>query len=767
MKLRSLLFLTLFLSANPLHAADIRVLSGEHDGFSRLVVLLPKGTEWFLRQAPGASILEVKDATLRYVLAPVFSYIPKTRITGVEQVSGGANIRIDTADATAVEAFALQSGAVVIDVKDEAPHQSVSSEPEHAPAPPPRRSVPMRQDALAIYWKDIVPKTPDAEPGPNSGFNQSFATDDPRVKKAETELLEQLGRAAAQGLIHVSPPRPAIYDLPVNQIETGKTALPPEEDEYITAGDHLALHAETSMDRDWRSRENRVEISDQGFRCASDRDFDIAAWRGGDTPAQLIGIGRRELLGEFDHPRPDSVLTLARTYVSMGFGAEALQLLTSYEIHEPSADSLDFIARIIEGRAIDGASPFLAMTDCDAKVALWAFLGSSLAPDRASLHLGVIQRTFAALPPEVRMIVGPRLVDRLIEIGAADIATTIRAALARISHGNDAQVGLVDAQIARAEGKSTTADGHLERLVTQNSEISAEALVELVEGRLSEGIAIDDATVEQAGALAFELGGSATGLALMRAHILGHGSVGRFEAAFDALNRWKPEWDQARKAEVLSGLLVQIAQVPSDELLLTTYFGHRNALNRVDIPRSARIALAERLIDLGFASAGREVLSRAAEPLSAEHLLMARAALSERDAPAALSYLNDISTKDAARLRGFALQMLGEHAAALAEFEKTDAPVAASAEAWRSGAWDHVMQNGSEQQKTLLSTYGLAGTDRHVNESSVETQPPGPLARAGALLARSASERQALQELLDQYPLPDPEQAPASPTPGF
>ncbi len=755
MRVWALLSLALLLPISPAQAADVRVLSGEHDGFSRLVFLLPKGTRWSLRETSDLAVLDVEDPELRYLLGSVFTYIPKTRITAVEQVPGSANVRIETADTVSLEAFELQSGAVVIDVKD----VDETPSPEQLPAPvaensPSYRPPAARQGDLSLYWRNLAPtiesKAPAAPP-----VAETFAVEDPRVKQAEAELLQQLGRAAAQGLIRVAPPRPPVYDLPVSGTPEAPQITDTQEKDADPVGDHLALHSETSIDRDWAALEASSQISDRGLRCAADPDFDLSAWRGEGTPAELIGAGRRELLGEFDLPRPDAVIDLARSYVAIGFGAEALQLLAAYPEDDSGAQSIVFIAKILDSRPVDGRSPLLKMTDCEAKVALWSLLGASEAPDRTTVRLGAVQRAFAALPAEVRAIVGPQLVDRLIEMGARDVAASIRAALVRASGDHENRVGLIDAQLERAAGNDRAADAHLEPLMSQNSEEAAQAVVALINGRLVAGQPIDDATIAQSGALAFELGHSQTGLALRRAHVLGLGSVGKFDTAFEAIERWKPEWDQAPRTDAVNGLFDQIAHVPDDELLLSSYFKHRDALREVDLPRTTGFALAERLVGLGFTGAGRELLARQNRPSDPERLLLAKAALAERDAPAALIYLSALSDKEAARLRGTALRMLGEHAAAFDEFEKAENGDLARDEAWRSGDWDQVMRDGSQEQKDLLSAYEIVELPATTQTEQTLATPPGPLTRANALLARSAAERKALADLLAQYPLPN------------
>lgn len=748
---RALSLLLLLLLARPTAAQDVRVLSGEHEDFSRLVFLVPGRAEWTLREGSDAYVLEVQDPGLRYRLGSVFTYIPKTRITAVEQVPGTSNIRIETTAETTVETFELQSGAVVIDVKDA---------PARPPLPPPPagarsyRPAPKGNDMLAVFWRDRAPASV-AAPGPVQATGPDLSAPDARVTQAEAALLEQIGRAAAQGLIRIEKPNLPTFDLPINTTEPATSPAEPDDAKATHPLDHLALRSETAIDRDARMFGERLPLSDRGIRCAADRDFDLGTWRGDSTPAELIGLNRRDLLGEFDRPRPGAVVDLVKSYLSIGFGVEALAVLRSYPLDNEEAERLEFIASVLEGRKIGPDSPYLAMTDCDGKVALWALIGSTDTPAPGTVRLGAVQLAFAALPPEIRALTGQRLVDRLIEIGASDIAKAIRATLARASGDNASTVAIIDAKLAQASGDDAKVDTHLEGLLSSNSQDAATALIALVENKIRAGRPVDDATIEQAAALAHELGASADGSAAIRAHVLSLGSVGRFDEAFVAFENWKPDAQRTLRSQTLVDLYGQIAKVPDDGLLLNTYFSHRAQAQQADLPRETRRDLALRLIDLGFSGAAREVLGADARLYEQGRILLARAALAERDGPAALAYLSDLESQDASQLRGQALQILGEHSSALNEFDKAQTADRVREEAWRSGDWDRILKDGSDQQKALLTTYGIAGKSEP--ESGIDEAPEeGPLARANKLIAQSAAERKALEDLLSQYPIEDP-----------
>ena len=69
-----------------------KVTSGEHSGFSRLVVTLSENAEWRFGRTKDGYALEVDQKGLIYNLEKVFTRIPKTRIAAVTPARKGRSI---------------------------------------------------------------------------------------------------------------------------------------------------------------------------------------------------------------------------------------------------------------------------------------------------------------------------------------------------------------------------------------------------------------------------------------------------------------------------------------------------------------------------------------------------------------------------------------------------------------------------------------------------------------------------------------------------
>jgi hypothetical protein len=117
--IRSLLAVTSVLAwAGPLAAETIVTRSGEHKGFSRLVMRLPDGADWSLTQDGRGATLNLNSADAEFDTSRVFRLIPRQRIETLQQNGPGQPLRIGLGCDCAVTAYVQKDGYLVVDVKD-------------------------------------------------------------------------------------------------------------------------------------------------------------------------------------------------------------------------------------------------------------------------------------------------------------------------------------------------------------------------------------------------------------------------------------------------------------------------------------------------------------------------------------------------------------------------------------------------------------------------------------------------------------------------
>lgn len=781
-------FLALFLAgllalAGPGAAQQIKVLSGEHDGFSRLVFMLPAGTDWATERVEGGYRLST-GTPQRFDLADVFRLIPKTRVRAVTADPDMRSVLIETGPEVHLETTRLPIGAVVLDIVDGADQTPIAAPAEAPPAeaaiavPPPARSYrpAPRLSYLDLYWgggpaaqppaqAEAIPEAASAPPAdvPQDASSR-IALPDGRISAAELALIDQLSRAASQGLITMQIPQRDLTarhdalkaaeqkaghshehaDETDSEMAAEPDAAPavPEAAPATMPEETLALQSETVIDRDMSVTFEAGRLAEAGHSCPPDRDYDLQAWRNEDPPAQQIADARRDLLEEFDKPRVQALEYLAKVYISLGFGAEARALFPSFGLETPAR--LEMLANLVENRPTPPRPEFAAQITCNSKSALWALIALPEPPAKALVNFGAVVRAYAALPPDVRNQIGPALSARLIETGAPDVAETVRSMLARAPVDTRVSLDVIDARIDLSRGESAAATERLDTVARTGTELAAEALALSIETKLAEGMAISQSDVENAGALSFQLSGSPLGGKLARAAILGHGSTGQFDEAFLQFDEWKAPDDAALRARTRNDLMQMVAKVPDDTLFVEAFFRHRADWSPEQLDAPLQVALANRLTEVGFWISARAVIAPETRGTPAGRLALARAALAGNDAAAAYSHVIGLEGEDAAQLRGAALSKLGQHEGAEAAFAEAGDIKAQTEAAWRAGNLSKVADSGSETQRRFIELFA---------DLDAAQDPPapaaGPLAAAADLLERSAAEREAFSRLMD------------------
>ena len=790
---RLLVLLCVF--AFPAWSMTVPVRSGEHDEFSRLVIMLPKGAAWHVSTLDGGFRLESDVNDPHFQLQDIFRLIPRTRLEAVTRDRATNGLLFETAKGVSVRAFQLRLGGVVLDFYDAPVPGAISPDPG-VPAPDPAAKAPdpvaqpapqqpssatregqpvaIGRSHLDLYWQGVIENAPVSDRVPRqsdegeamAGSGQAashsvpeFEPVDGRVAEVEDSLRHELARAASQGLIKVE--RPALLPrppAPEPEQEGGDTAKTPPDDDPSSgydAHDHIAFKSETSIDQASPAGHKMPGRTETGLRCAPDSLFDLSAWTGEGDASDQISQGRRALIGEFDKPDPDAVIRLARTYLAFGFGAESRALLRDFGAKGESRDALTYLADLFDERPEARHSPFTQMTGCDGYVALWGLLGADPLPSKDRVNFAAIQRTYRGLSLQLRQTIGPDLVARLIALGAPDIARAIRPALSRVTNEDRSALDMVDAQLDLNAGRAQ-ADAALKEVVAQDGPHAVQALLLRIENRLRQGQAIDAATTQNARALAFELKGDRIAYPLLRAAALGAASVGDFDQAFELMQQWPDQTESALRDRTRSDILKLLVALPDDGRFLSDLFAHLAPVQAGAMQEDLRFALATRLIALGFAATAQDLLAQAFPPNERDRVLLGKAALSLNDAVAALTHLEGLKGPEVDALRARAFAAIGEHGAARMAYSKASDTSDATREAWRDGDWDFVRTHAQGTKRAFAETFAP--------QSAAPDAAPdaaGPLDHAEALIDASQKEREMLREMLGALALP------ADPSPGL
>lgn len=699
--------LALWLGIGAAQAQTARVVSGEHADFTRLVIELPTASDWTVGRVPfGYGFAATVPEQPAYDLDRVWDRIPRTRLQSIRVDPADGVLKLTLACECHVFPFEYQPGMVVLDIKEGPPPPGSSFEAAlvlAAPDQPAETAIAETYDWLSVRTRDQRAEV--AEPVLPAGKGS--------LDLLRDELLAQISRGAAAGIVDMAlpgkPPDPGDAqwgELPWTTIRVGESSgvtIRPEDG---------AQPAETA--------------------CLADDQLDLAGWGAETAPSDLLSEVRGGLFGEFDRVTADSVLRAVRVHLYLGFGAEARVYADLLPDDPP--ESLPFyrsMSHLVDGDT-DPQSPFLPMLGCDGAAALWAALASKDLASGPQVNRDAILRSFLALPPHLRLHLGPSLADRFLAGDDPEAARIIRDAVRRTPQSDPASVALMDAKGDLHANAVDRAKDHAETAVDAIGD-DAESLVTLVEAHFQDGTPLDPQVALTLQTLVREAKGSGDEPALQRAMILALALSGDTDTAFAAAEGWP---------EAALDLWRVLPQRASDDAFLS----HAVLPQTTPIPaveKEVAQSIATRLVQLGFADPALQWLGPVqATDNPARRQLAAEAQLGRGDARTAAELLAGIETAEAEALRARALIQLGELAPAVASLRAAGA----EDEAGRVLAWS---QDWPAVETLPDSPWAEAARLALVAEPEGEA---GLLGRSARLLDDSATMRLALSALLSAVP---------------
>lgn len=709
--IRALILFILLALAQPARAQTVEVTSGEHAGFTRVVLNFGAAVDWqFGRTADGYEFRKI-GAAVDYDLGAVFDLIGTSRLAAIS--ADAAALNIGFACACHAIPFEFRPGIIVIDLRDGPPPKGSSFEN-------PLLSLPITDDATpvaappvdqAYNWVDQVLgqiKSPQTVPLLLSPKPSS----DPALQSLRDQLLRQLSRGATDGVV---------------DLELPKTIEPivkkPVEGARISLGEMPGVTIQESP-------KGKASLGEAGAVCTAAEELALDTW-GTDAPvSEQFSAAFADLLGEFDRPNSESVERAVRFLIFIGFGLEAGQMTNAFMPDAPQAPMLHSMAKIVDGFS-DQEGYFSGQISCDTPAALWALLAQENVGTGDLVNDQAVVLAFSNLPLHLRKLLGPSLAEKLIDIDKTSAAESIRNAIARA--GKSAEVSLIEAKIDMSQGDPESAQKNLEAAIEGSGSSNTVALIGLVDSLVAQGVPMDAKIAEDLAAIERETKGTDEAIELTRALALAQASSGDYALAFETAGQ-SPQslpkiWDILSRlgtdSDVLAHAVRPAAEVPPDLDPATT------------------AVLSNRLSDLGLPDAAAEWV--AAYP-DIDAKIRAKIALDRHDGRTALEAAAQVKGEEGARLQAQALQLLGDHAAAAQEFSKLGDALAEEFSHAKAGAWETLRNSPPNVWTPVLTA---------LEASKPAISPlPGPLGQGQQLLDNSAQTRAAVAELLSKIPKP-------------
>ena len=693
-------------------AQTVTVTTGDHEGFTRLVLDFGSPVDWQVGRTEDGYVLQVPGPRRSYDLTEVFRIIGTTRLAAIWANPGTGALQIGIACACHAIPFEFRPGIVVVDLRDGPPPEGSAFEtaldgavaPVLAERAAPR---PKRRPARATVgydWTSTLVAEPVSPP----------ALPDTLLPLREA-LLTQMSRGAAQGVVDMTGPAPRRQptDADPDNVRIGMGELP-----GLTIGTDGA------------------NLTADGAACITGDRIEIGSW-GDDSPvAEQMAGALTGMMGEFDRPDPDALARAVRFYLYLGFGAEARQLLDAMPANLPDATLLRSMARIMDEEP-DAAPSFSGMAACDSAAALWAVLGQPVPERGSAFDRAAVLRTFSALPIHLRRHLGPALTERLLLLGDATAAQAAQDAVLRAPGGMQPETALTDARLKIAAGDADAATGVLEPIIDSPGPATAEALITLVELQLSQRRSVSGADVTALEAGLQERLGSAEEPRYRKVLILARAAAGDFATAFA---------DLPQAPDAARDLWALVAELAPDSALMV------HAVPDADRPVPAEAAavadrLAVRLADLGFADAAARWLALTVDP---DPVLAARISLAQGDAREALRLLAGRDDPQALMLKAEALDRLGDQPARAALLDLADETDAATRARARARDWVWLAATGPEPWQGVAARLDRVPAPPPPADSvaALVAAANRPLAEGRALVDSSAETRAAIDALL-------------------
>ena len=606
--IRIVTLLLVCLLALPAAAAPVTVRTGEHIGFTRVVISLPNDMSWEMgRYADGYVVrLPVEEG---YNLRRFFDLIPRDRIADVSQDVAAGELRLALACDCFAEASIFGSRFLVVDITEGAPAADSPFEvrfdtaervPEPAPPPPKERValgprvVPLLTEPTSLPPVGAPLPSPVQEPLPDAPADaDSVPQPETTVQETVAALTQEIAQSLAQGLTQGlldGDLQPAEQDDIAAAITQ---ALPDAALPGITARtsvDPLAVAALAPEDQ-----------TQTGNACLPDAFFDLASWQGGGSFHAQLQKHRAGLFDDAGSADPDGVMALAQFYVAYGFGKEARQTLMLDAGNSQERIYLTALSRMIEGYPVDAAL-FATQVSCPSSVALWALLASDTRELDAQFDGPAIIRAFRALSGPVQPLLAPALSERLLQIGETETALQIMDTAASQAPQTAAQT-LADVALNDALGEGEAAFAQIRESARTAARVSPDILTTFFDEGVRQGEAFQDADFLLADALRFEHAGTPQGAALADAQFRAYLSVNRFDAARGLLAARADAMTDAMRAQLTDQLLLDATERMEDGAFLRFIWTQEMSM----ASSGARAAVAARVAALGFADKAREI----------------------------------------------------------------------------------------------------------------------------------------------------------------
>ena len=779
--IRFALFLLLASLPASVFAQSVVVRSGEHGDFSRLAFEFLTPVEWKMGRVSDGYEIRLQGGGDVIDTSGIYRRISRNRIKRISVSSDNSRIALVLGCDCHADAFEFRPGLLVVDIKDGPPTEKSEFEDafrsDEIANPPQEEVIPdvslesdVQPGVGEVHGgKDVKDTAPGIPVLPPFSRRQSTARTDAlatpkiplvvmggsqksteRISGMQSEMLLQIGRAAAQGLLDANLPN-SVSKPPVSETHEAESveADSVKEDQHLLHP-QVNIRVENSVDREIARLLPANPVTATGEVCLSDEALNIAEWGEPDSVWRNISKQRRSVSGEFDKADAHAVEALAKAYIYAGFGAEAKSAINEFNTKLENENLLKAMALIVDGYVPGTDSAFDGQTGCDSAVALWAVLAMPKLTAGLDINRPQVIGTFSGLPIHLRRSLGPKLAQRFLDVGDVDTARVLRNAIARAPGAPGPEFRLLDARLDRERGYDGSVEQALESIVSGNSEVAIEALIELLEAKLEQKSEVNTDLITSAESYVQEQRTTQSGANLLRILALTYAQSGDLSAALEKLREIGDggRFDKVAEGQIWEHVLESAVNVATEEAFLRFVFSTRNDITHQAISRNVLRKIVGRVLDSGLSELAKEFLDAPVAPTADDRVLLARAAIIENDLQGAVGILNPVSGKEAARLKARAYELMDDYVNAAEEFASISDDNRHHEAVWRGGDWKYLQESGSDMEQAAAKIMTSPAFDEGKDVPVLDEV----IALDKSLIEASESARHAIEILLEEYP---------------
>ncbi|MDW3223524.1 MAG: hypothetical protein R8G34_11695 [Paracoccaceae bacterium] len=725
-------------------ADPISVRSGDHTGFTRLVMRLPSEVQWEVSGQPGSQVISFLGHEDGFDISRVFNLIPRDYLKEIKTYPSRLELELSCDCDT--KFFVEKGSFLVIDILDGPPlsknalttqgsYKSLKAQSNFAFGELLWPSATSDDDQFLLTQEQQSPESESGSAPVSSLSSQEIGT----VETTRQELLRSVVDATSRGLVEPSVPS---LDAAVKQeMPEPGIVIFDSSDQMVSPTFNEIVNLRITNSRDVPRRVDTVDLTTSGVVCADPISVNVPNWGDETKFHSQISLLRQSLFSELGRLDEKVAIDLARAYIFFGFGVEAKQTLRLSDKLVLENPELMDLADIVDIGFVRNPRIVHHFADCASDLALWGILAArtfskdQVADDRAAL------RALVKLPPQLRDYLAPILSKRLAEIGKTEAASVALRRVNLDANQSAPSTELASAYIQQNSSNNASAARILSNVSNANSIDSPEALLLYVENRLADLTPIDPDTSLLIEAYAFELQDSRIAPELSRAHAIASALSGQFKKAFDVIEKDQFYQNAESLDDLRSSVFSVLAKNASDVEFLDIAFGYFPENSRSIRPLSA-LAIAKRMNSLGFASAAADILADIDNTeRNLQAILLEAEVLLALDKPTeALEILQSTLGQEADLIRAQALFRIGENARAIQLFQAANMSETAKRAAWLSDDWVELV---SQQSNTFEDIRELANGS--VDPVIIED---GMISATQNALDESASARTIVADLL-------------------